>query len=385
MARHSGAEAKEGSRREVLLAGVSLLVSLLLSLALAEVALRVGHSVYKWHVLHALPPVDARALIPSKDPELIYEWNPGWRSETFAVNSFGMPNDETTLEKPPGVFRIAFVGDSISANFERRPRPEIYLNVLAGNLNQEKRPGWRFEALNFGVTGYGILQELRMLRARVLRFHPDLVVIQQCLNDPYPSDTPYAQLAPIGSSRLWNFVFHRLEPDRFWAWFFVERYYDQGGLENLGRGTAGLAEVRQGVPVFAVLFPYLYAPAYDRWAYQRYHALYREGAERAGIAFLDLYPIFRQRGVVGNRPYPIDPIHPEREGHALAAAEIERRLDELGLLPARQDPGSEGVIHWQRRARREIRTAAARWSSPSTAGLQNTSRSVSVTGRRAAP
>jgi lysophospholipase L1-like esterase len=337
MTRHWVPTPRKILRRAIVVAAVSLLV-LLLSLGFAEATLRAAHYVYKWRVLHALPPVGVRALIPSSDPELIYEWNPGWRNETFTVNSFGMPNDEIRLEKPPGVFRIAFVGDSISANFELRPRPEIYLNVLARTLNQEKRPDWHFEALNFGVTGYGILQELRVLQTLALRFHPNLVVIQQCLNDPYPSDTPYAQMAPIGRFRLWNFVFHRLRPDRFWGWYYVDRYYDPVGLENLARGSAGLAEVEQGVPLVAVLFPYLYRPAYDNWAYQRYHELYREGAERVGIPFLDLYTAFRQRGLIHDRGYPIDPIHPDSEGHALAAAEIERRLDDLGLLPARAKP-----------------------------------------------
>jgi lysophospholipase L1-like esterase len=341
MARHSGAGATHGPRYQVLLAVLSLTISLLLSLALAETALRAAHYVYKWHVLHALPPVNVRALIPSRDPELIYEWNPGWRSETFSVNSFGMPNDEVTLEKPAGVFRIAFLGDSISANFGLRPRPDIYLNMLARTLNQESRSGWHFESLNFGVTGYGILQELRTLRTRVLRFHPDLVVVQQCLNDPYPSDTPYTQVAPIGPSRLWNFVFHRLQPDRFWAWYYVDRYYDQLGLKNLERGTTGLAEVQREVPLVAVLFPYLYAAAYDSWAYQRYHEVFRQDAARAGIAFLDLYTVFRQSGLISDRRYPTDPIHPEREGHAIAAAEIEQRLDELGWLPARDKGSSE--------------------------------------------
>jgi lysophospholipase L1-like esterase len=329
----SGAKETGSSRREVLLSAFGVLVSILLVLGLAEAGLRVAHRIYQWRVVRSLPPVAARALIPSTDPELIFEWNPGWRSDSFTVNSFGMPNDEITVEKPPGVFRIAFLGDSISANFELRPRPEIYLNVLARTLNQERRSGWRFEALNFGVTGYGILQELRVLRTRVLPFHPDLVVVQHCLNDPYPSDTPYAQLAPIGPSRLWNFVFHHLRPNRFWGWYFVTRNYDPVGLENLRRGMEGLREVQGGVPVVAVLFPYLYAPAYDRWGYQRYHVPYRQGAVQAGIPFLDLYAAFRQAGFIRSQGIPLDPIHPEREAHALAASEIERRLDELGSLP----------------------------------------------------
>jgi len=334
----SGAQAPVVKGSDLCVNVSSLLLLFVLSLGLAEAALRVYQRIEEWHTLQALPPVGKRAIIPSTDPELIFEWNPGWGSGAFTVNSFGMPNDEITLEKPADVFRIAFLGDSISANLASRPRAEIYLNVLARTLNQEKRGGWRFEALNFGVNGYGILQELRTLRTRVLPFHPDLVVIQHCLNDPYPSDMEGAAFAPIGRSRLWKFVFRHLQPERFRGWYVVERNYDSVGLENLRRGMVGLGdEVQRGVRVVAVLFPYLYEPAYDSWGYQRYHEPYRQGAAQARIPLVDLYTVFREAGFISNRP--VDVLHPPAEAHTVAAAVIEVRLDELGLLPARH-PGA---------------------------------------------
>jgi hypothetical protein len=196
--------------RHALLAAASVAISLLLSLVVLEAALRVYHVAKAWREDHSLPPLAARALVPSADPDLIYEWNPGWSTNGFSVNSRGMPDDEVELEKPPGVFRIAFVGDSISANFGHRPRPEIYLNVLAHKLDREARGGLRFEALNFGVNGYSILQSARMLEARVLPFAPDLAIAQLCLNDPYPSTSSYARMVPPGLSRLCNFLFLRL-------------------------------------------------------------------------------------------------------------------------------------------------------------------------------
>ena len=37
--------------------------------------------------------------------------------------------------------------------------------------------GMRYEVLNFGVAGYSLLQQLRMLDDRVCKFHPDVVVL----------------------------------------------------------------------------------------------------------------------------------------------------------------------------------------------------------------
>lgn len=299
-----------------------------------EGSLHVYHRLKEWRELRALPPVETRAAIPSADPELIFEWNPGWQEPGFSVNSHGMPDREVDLEKAPGSFRIAVVGDSISANFRHRPRPEIYLNVLGRTLDQQTARGVRFELLNFGVNGYGIQQSVRMLETRVLRFSPDVVIVQLCLNDPYPSNSPYTNSAPVGPSRLWNFVFRRLAPDRFWAASFVGYLHDDAGVENVRRGFARLAEIaRSGPPILAVLFPYLYAPAYDAWGFERFHEIYRRVARENGVPLLDLYEPLRRAGVVGNERYPADPIHPGREGHEIAAGGILAELEGLGWLP----------------------------------------------------
>jgi lysophospholipase L1-like esterase len=313
---------------------MSLLASLLLSLGMLEGAFRVHHAVSSRAQWRALPPIASRAIIPSQDPELVFEFNPGFRQDGFTVNSRGMAGDEVTLEKPAGAFRIAFVGDSISANFKLLPRSEIYLNVIERTLNHEAGSRHRFEVLNFGVNGYGLLQDVRILEKRVLQFDPDVVVVQLCLNDPYPSDTVYAQIAPEALSRLWLFLFSRLAPQRFHAWTSVERNYDGEGRENVRRGLARLAYVAsRGTPILAVLFPYLHAAAYDRWRFGTYHELYRRAAADAGLPLLDLYDSFRRVGFDELRGFSGDPIHPGRQGHALAAAEIVARLGVLRMLP----------------------------------------------------
>jgi lysophospholipase L1-like esterase len=328
----------ENRQRKILLAGASVLISLLLSLGVLELGLRVKHRLSQWRDWRALPPVAARALIPSQDPELIFEWNPGFNRDGFSVNSFGMADREIALEKPEGAFRIAVVGDSLTANFGHVPRPEIYLNVLGRRLDDGTRGDVRFEMLNFGVNAYGVTQSVRRLETFALRFAPDLVIAQLCLNDPYPSNTAYTELVPTGPSRLWNFVFRRIAPDRFWTWAYVETAYGEVGVANLKRGIARLAELgRQGPPILAVLFPYLYPPAYDQWGLERFHEIFRQAAREAGLPLLDLYESFRRAGFISAPPFPADPIHPGSEAHALAAAEIEGKLDALGFLPIGAD------------------------------------------------
>jgi len=48
--------------------------------------------------------------------------------------------------------------------------------------------GKKIKVLNFGVPGYNMAQELEVLRAKALRFKPDLVILQYCINDEHISN-----------------------------------------------------------------------------------------------------------------------------------------------------------------------------------------------------
>src|SRR5262249_23765227 len=52
-----------------------LLASLIVTLLLLEGGLRIYHQAKRAYERYSLPPVAARAMVPSSDPELIYEWN----------------------------------------------------------------------------------------------------------------------------------------------------------------------------------------------------------------------------------------------------------------------------------------------------------------------
>lgn len=283
----------------------------------------------------SLPEMSKRLLVISRDPALLFEWNPNASSGSFTTNSFGMADDEVTAAKPPGVVRIAFLGDSITANFGHRPRPEIYANVLAEALRAEAgRPV--VESLNFGVNAYSLLQILRVAQTRIAAFEPDLVVAQMCLNDPYPSNTPYWSFPERWPPRLYSLLFRLLSPAHFWADWYVARLYDAEGWRNIRHAIAGFGELaRGGQRVLLVLFPYLYRPAYERWQFDALHAGYRDAAASADLPFLDLYASFAAEGLLSDR-WPQDPLHPDAQGHRVAAREIRVELQRLGWLP----PGS---------------------------------------------
>jgi len=96
-----------------------------------------------------------------------------------SYNSFGMRDTEHDLIKPPGVFRIAVLGDSFMEG-SQVPLDSVYSKVLERLLREK---GVCCETLNFGVNNYGTDQEVILLGKNVFRFDPDLVIVSLVRND----------------------------------------------------------------------------------------------------------------------------------------------------------------------------------------------------------
>jgi hypothetical protein len=92
---------------------------------------------------------------------------------TIAVdtNAHGMRWREVPVEKPPGVRRIAILGDSFAFGCWSTTIERSFAGIL------EQRLGPKTEVLNFGVGGYGFEDELLLLREEALNFSPDEILI----------------------------------------------------------------------------------------------------------------------------------------------------------------------------------------------------------------
>jgi hypothetical protein len=100
-------------------------------------------------------------------------------STSVGYNSFGLRDSEHPLQKPPGVFRIAILGDSYVEGLQV-PLDSVFSKVLERTLRDR---GYDCETLNFGVSGYGPDQELVLLKKYALQFDPDLVILSFSKND----------------------------------------------------------------------------------------------------------------------------------------------------------------------------------------------------------
>lgn len=149
---------------------VGVIVGVTLAFMAAEIALRLAGVSYP--VFDTYDDVRGLALRPGKR---------GWyRKESTAyleINSLGYLDVEHAREKPDGVIRIAFLGDSFT-EARQVPLADGFCKQVERRLNDDARlNGMRVESLCFGVGGYGTAEELLTLRMHVLQFAPDVVVL----------------------------------------------------------------------------------------------------------------------------------------------------------------------------------------------------------------
>ena len=98
-------------------------------------------------------------------------WNVAENETYFQVNSDGMADREHTLSRPPGVIRIAIVGDSVS-EAKQVARDQAYWSVIQRRLSNQ-----HVEVLNFGVAGYSLAQESIVIEQRVWKYDPQIIVL----------------------------------------------------------------------------------------------------------------------------------------------------------------------------------------------------------------
>jgi len=99
----------------------------------------------------------------------------------FNTNSQGFRGaKEYSLQKPPGVYRVIVLGDSVALGHGVEDS-ETFSAVLERKLS-EVRPA---EVINMGVSGFGTAEELIQLHNVGLAYQPDLVVLTYFQNDPY--------------------------------------------------------------------------------------------------------------------------------------------------------------------------------------------------------
>jgi lysophospholipase L1-like esterase len=257
------------------------------------------------------------------------------------VNSLGLWDREYSLRKAPGVFRIVFLGDSIT-HFSP------YTEALENELNESG--SGNYEVWNAAVGSYGIREYAALMRYRVPSYDPDLVVLAFCVNDLIENMTIlyYDEQGrkqaykgrPGMPGRLDNFLFKRSFLYRMICSVRESRAdFETKRRDRIYWATEAMKTIRSrseniGVPVVAIVFPVLLPRSEwteeEKFGFESIVAL----LEKFDVPFLDLSDTFvpeEKRPQWRSRPG--DRLHLNWEANDVLVPALQRFLRDRGLIP----------------------------------------------------
>lgn len=160
---------------------ILLILTLLILTGLFEIYKNYGY--YRWKEKYRTSgDWNGNLTIPSANKVLMWEYRPNGEYKNIKTNRYGFRDEdyESTV-KPEGVYRVAFIGDSVTLGYK-----EDYDNIFVRRYEIEAGKltlPYKVQALNFSVDGYNAIQISEMLKTKALIYSPDKVVYVMCLND----------------------------------------------------------------------------------------------------------------------------------------------------------------------------------------------------------
>ena len=127
-----------------------------------------------------------------------------WMRAQVRHNHYQYRGAEFDEVRPPGIYRVAVMGDSFTYG-NGVPEDRRFSNLLGAAL----RPRG-IEVLNFGFPGNNWPEHVKTLERRILRLRPDFVLLQWGINDvELDSDVAARPLAPpLIANRAWHDALH---------------------------------------------------------------------------------------------------------------------------------------------------------------------------------
>ncbi|MEI2690247.1 MAG: SGNH/GDSL hydrolase family protein [Anaerolineae bacterium] len=365
-------------RRRLFTTAAVLLLSLLVSLLLAEGLVRLANSLGLVDLSASLAELPAAGAedgvqldaaggqqpLYLSDQRLHHRMAANWsgffpeeivqvvgRSQVpIRTNSLGLRSADVAEPKPADVLRILALGDSVTFGWGLRGE-DTYPSQLA-SLLATLRPEQRFEVVNAGVSGYGAWQHARWLEQTGLDMQPDVVVVQAHLNDA--ADDLWGALGQQSGQqgglarhsllvRLAQRVLGSAAPASSapcaddWkvgvdqvCWQRTEDFLDE--LHSQA-AAAGAVTVLMPSPMRWQVEP----GVRDSRAWvdaARYQEALRQYAQRSGWLFVDPLPAFRKSQAENKgESLFLDVGHPNEAGQRLIAQEIYSALHQAGALP----------------------------------------------------
>jgi len=139
--------------------------------------------------------------------ELVPSTEIRFKEAPLRINRWGFRDKEYEKHPPPGTFRTAVLGSSITMG-SGVSNDETFEALLEERLNGARRGAGapRYELLNFGVPGRSLLQHVYVLEKQVLSFEPDAILLVAHANEPYFALRHLAKVVQNGIENPYAFL-----------------------------------------------------------------------------------------------------------------------------------------------------------------------------------
>jgi hypothetical protein len=242
------------------------------------------------------------------------------RGHRFRINSAGFRGNDFSPHKRESVFRLAFLGDSITYGGGEVTDNDLFVNQIAHRLMADS--GRIIEPLNMSVPGWGIENMVSYISEKGLYESNCLVWVISSADFRRPKTT----LEENGFWRVKPFsrLFYGATVMLRRAYFGIARNIGQSRIaeaglksetleKNLELVKKTLASLKaRGIATYVVVVPDLDGYRRNDGDFQQY----RLAAEQLRIPFLDLNPVFQRHGV---ESLFFDGVHLTSQGHQIVA------------------------------------------------------------------
>lgn len=247
----------------------------------------------------------------------------------YKINSVGIRDYHDHTLRKSKMFRIAAVGDSFTFGLGVKLKytwPKQLEKILEKNHKT-----LNYDVFNFGVMGYDLTQNIEVIKVKVLKFKPDLIVIGYCVNDVGLFSREFTEInyfkgyqnfmktgikfidIILEHSRFFQFIKNRIYLKKTNKSFkkiekprdailaikkgyhnYLEELYSQPEVQKKLKekfGLLGEISKKNRIPILVVLFPELID--FEKNIFFEAKRIVKEFSETSGIFTLDLSFCFR--------------------------------------------------------------------------------------------
>jgi lysophospholipase L1-like esterase len=260
------------------------------------------------------------------------------RGIEIKINGFGFRDKNYNLNKGDKK-RVIFIGDSLTYGWSINLH-ETYHKQLEELLHSKN---YDADVMGMGIVGYNTVQEYYLIKEKVLKFNPDIIVLQICSNDfrrtlgikkeqkgenysliPYrDAAIPYVLARSsithflMRSSHLYKFINLKLELlIKKWNKNYTVKEYFLMGEEKSFRYLKKIKKILdgEGIKFCAVIFPN--RKTRETYRHASLHKRIGNLLTNLQVPYIDLY---REFNITGPADIWADKSHPNGKGNRIAA------------------------------------------------------------------